>query len=201
MTKTNPFQSLAKAVARASGSSTGAHRSFIQWRIAPMTTVYGYFDLAGLGDPFHKLLGYKSRHTDLYAMIELLEQQGESLKRPLTQRLDTDWAACNLTGVALMYPWPALRESLVEQASVDDDLESIDWLDDETASVPLQPVTVLRALDISLVLNVLSRSRSFLLLANEPPFFEHHYWRRTLATDDARLIALVQATGCEAIKP
>jgi hypothetical protein len=134
-------------------------------------------------------------------MIAALEQEGEVLKQALAARLDADWARYNLKGAALVYAWPALREGLSAQVFADDAENYLDWLGDEEAALaPPQPVAMLRALDLSLVLNVLSRANSLLLLVNEPLFFEYSYWKRRLVTDDTRLVALAQATGCKEMK-
>jgi hypothetical protein len=157
--------------------------------------------MAGLGDPLQKLLGRNSHLPDVSSMIAALEQEGEVLKQALAARLDADWARYNLKGAALVYAWPALREGLSAQVFADDAENYLDWLGDEEAALaPPQPVAMLRALDLSLVLNVLSRANSLLLLVNEPLFFEYSYWKRRLVTDDTRLVALAQATGCKEMK-
>jgi hypothetical protein len=88
-----------------------------------------------------------------------------------------------------------LRYTLTGRILGDDELEEDEahelYEDDKR-----KPPTILRALDLLLVMNVLARTRSNILLKTAPLALEQQYLGQSLFTDDARLIALVQATGC-----
>lgn len=83
--------------------------------------------------------------------------------------LDAAWAAYGLTGAALVFPWSARHAVVYEKA--------------------------LTATDRVLLLNVLARARTAVLLGRAPVLLDPEYLRRDLASDDPRLVALVEATG------
>ena len=112
------------------------------------------------------------------ALTAALEANSE-LEERLKAQLDAAWAEANLVGAALIYPWrQEVKQALTAR------LQAIE-----------QPTVVLRATDPLLVLNVLSRSRTHILLGNAPCALERAFLERVLYTDDPRLVALAQASG------
>ena len=83
--------------------------------------------------------------------------------------LDVAWAGYGLAGAVLVFPWHA-RHAVVYQRA-------------------------LTATDRVLVLNVLARARAAVLLGGAPAVLDPEYLGRDLASDDPRLVALVEATG------
>ena len=93
----------------------------------------------------------------------------------LDGELDAAWAGYGLSGAALVFPWSARHAVVYER-----------------------PVT---ATDRLLVVNVLARARAAVLLAGAPAVLDPEYLGRDLASDDPRLVALVEATGGRPIGP
>jgi hypothetical protein len=87
--------------------------------------------------------------------------------------LDAAWAGYGLTGAVLVFPWHARHAVVYERA--------------------------VGATDRVLVLNVLARARTAVLLAGAPAVLDHRYLGRDLASDDPRLVALVEATGARTL--
>ena len=83
--------------------------------------------------------------------------------------LDAAWIGYGLTGAALVFPWSARHAVIYDHAFT--------------------------ATDRTLVLNVLARARATVLLGAAPAVLDSEYLRRDLASDDPRLVALVEATG------
>jgi hypothetical protein len=159
------------------------------------------FGLEGLGDPFYRVLGHEMNPDmgDLHKLANALEAGSEAVDE-LVSRLDTDWRSYNLTGAMLVFRFnekvsksivKALPMPMLPKANNDDDDE-----DDETQDQPTTNTTRLRATDPSLTLNVLTRARSQVLLAEAPVVFGQEYLKRQIITDDPRLVALARATGC-----
>lgn len=88
--------------------------------------------------------------------------------------LDAAWAGYGLTGAALVFPWHA-RHAVVYDRAV-------------------------TATDRVLVLNVLARARAAVLLAGAPAVLDPEYLGRDLASDDPRLVALVESTGARTVR-
>ena len=88
--------------------------------------------------------------------------------------LDAAWAGYGLTGAALVFPWSARHAAVYDRAFT--------------------------ATDRVLVLNVLARARAAVLLAGSPAVLDAEYLGRDLASDDPRLVALVEATGARKIR-
>lgn len=94
----------------------------------------------------------------------------------LTCCLDQAWQECGLQGAVHIYPWSTASTVAGEKQ-----------------------LTVLRATDPALVINVLARSRSQLLLPSMPLALESRFLTRELATDDPRLAELVTRTSIEEV--
>lgn len=88
--------------------------------------------------------------------------------------LDAAWAGYGLSGAVLVFPWSARHAVVYDRA-----LTASDWV---------------------LVLNVLARARAAVLLAGAPAVLDPEYLGRDLASDDPRLVALVEATGARTIR-
>lgn len=163
------------------------------WRIVPVTDSVVRFDLRGLGDPFHRLLGkpLDVRLADAEAAIKAIETGGEYLN-DLEMLLETAWQEYNLHGAVLLYPWrKELPHVMVGRVVTGDDTDDEEYEDDK----PAAPV-FLRALDMCLVMNILARTRSNILLSRAPLGLEYQYLGQSLFTDDPRLVTLARATGC-----
>ena len=173
------------------------------------------FQLSGLGDPFHRLLG-----TDLdvelgnpQKVVELL-QSDEALRLRLEGVLDEAWTTYGFRGAALMHPWNnAIRKALIhpplpvdppkKEEDSDDDEE--DFLEDDKKDNPFafatkesgtRQIECLRAIDLSLVINVLARVRSEVLVEQTPLALDPGFLDQVYVTDDPRLVAIARATGC-----
>lgn len=83
--------------------------------------------------------------------------------------LDGAWAGYGLRGAALVFPWHARHAVVYERA--------------------------VSATNRVLILNVLARARTAVLLGGAPALLDPEYLGRDLASDDPRLVALVEATG------
>ena len=88
--------------------------------------------------------------------------------------LDAAWSGYGLTGAALVFPWSARHAAVYDRAFT--------------------------ATDRVLVLNVLARARAAVLLAGAPAVLDAEYLGRDLASDDPRLVALVEATGARKVR-
>lgn len=177
----------------------------LEWPIVPVMDTLIRFDLNGLGDPFHRLLGkgLAVEYGDFKAVTHALEAGGEAVNA-LEVRLDEAWQTYNLRGAILFYPWrDDLKRAVISRPTADkpprtppreDDDEFFFEDDEDTPNTPIVPAC-LRAIDLLLVLNVLARTRAQILLATAPLSFEQSYLERSLVTDDPRLVALARATG------
>lgn len=180
----------------------------VQWAVRPLQEWAVRFDLNGLGDPFHRLLGtpFDAKYGDLNEVIQALRDDGER-RLLLEQRLDEAWEALDFRGSALLYPWRdevrrmfgALRTLPAPTQQADDSSNDQELNDDAednmVLAAPAKPPRCLRAIDVALVLNVLARSRSIVLVAGTPLALEAGFLERAFLTDDLRLVALVRATG------
>jgi hypothetical protein len=115
--------------------------------------------------------------VDSAAVARFLLPEGVSLSATRAEtteaNLDSAWADYGLTGAALVFPWSA-RHAVVHDRA-------------------------LTATDRMLVVNVLARARAAVLLASAPAVLDSEYLGRDLASDDPRLVALVEATGAARI--
>ena len=88
--------------------------------------------------------------------------------------LDAAWARYGLTGAALVFPWHARHAAVYDRA--------------------------VTATDRVVVLNVLARARTAVLLGAAPAVLDPEYLGRDLASDDPRIVALVEATGSRKLR-
>jgi hypothetical protein len=158
----------------------------VQWEIVPASDTCVRFDLSVLTPDIFALAGLPTPPTDdapnapslAARLAEGLEKQPEA-EEMLKQALDAAWDTSGLTGAALVYPWrEEARAALVARLQAAD-----------------KPTTLLRATDPLLVLNILSRARTHVLLANAPPGLERAFLERVLLLDDPRIVALALASG------
>jgi hypothetical protein len=164
------------------------------WRIMSVGTQLVRFDLTGLGDPFHRLLGKKLSIDlgDPAAVIKALEAGGDDVTE-IAERLEAAWKDYDFKGALLLYNWRKdTRSVLTGRVPTPDESESEELYDDDKRATP----SVLRALDLWLVLNILARTRANILLPDAPLALEAQYLNRSLFTSDPRLLALALATGC-----
>lgn len=173
------------------------------WTTLPAHKVAVRFELAGLGDPFYRLLGHElnTDYGNAQVVARMLETGGEHVEA-LTMILDNTWKSYNLTGAALVYGWHVNSWQTIAQPTPiptvqNDELFTDDDSADDKAPEPDKqpPFKVIRAIDLSLVLNVLARARSQVVLMTAPLVFNQTYLNRKLITDDPRLVQLARATG------
>lgn len=171
----------------------------MDWRVMSVSPTYVRFDLDGLGDPFYRLLGKRLvvDFGDPAAVSKAMEAGGQDVQE-IAARLNTAWEDFNLGGAILLYRWTKdIRQVLIGRIPVDED-----EFEDEDAQPAVydddkrKPPTILRAMDMLLVMNVLGRVRSNILLKSAPLALEAEYLSATFITDDPRLVTLAQATGC-----
>jgi hypothetical protein len=167
--------------------------SRVQWEIIPTADVIVKFDLNALDPDLFSLAGLPAPEMPASAgdqdaatpavplgvrLAEALENNPEA-EATLKRVLDQAWSAHELTGAALIYGWrEEARAALVARLEAQ-----------------MEPTVILRAADPVLVLNVLSRARTHILIANAPPALERAFLERTLFSDDPRLAAMAQASG------
>ncbi len=164
-----------------------------QWRIIPLVSPLVRFDLTGLGDPFHRMLGTKLsvEMGETPAAIKAMEAGGEQVAE-MAARLDESWKEYDFKGALLLYNWNKdTRSVLMGRIPLAENTEPEDYEDDKRPAP-----TILRVLDLWLVINVLARTRANLLLPDAPLALEAQYLGRSLYSNDPRLLALAQATGC-----
>ena len=187
--------------------------SDLAWVIAPIDTTFVRFDLRGLGDPFHRLLGEDINFSNfvLPKLLGTLEEGGDPVDK-LKERLESTWENYKMSGATMMYAWnddikeiiasvPKMQKSQpIQPANNDADDFYFDDDDDEdnksSATSDATSGVCLRAIDMLLVLNVLGRTKSNILLGNSQLILEEGFLNRSLVTNDPRLVAVAQATGC-----
>lgn len=165
------------------------------------------FSLDGMGDPFYRLLGRQMtpEYSDVRTLAEALQRGGDSAK-DLTAVLDKAWANYDLTGAMLVFNNDTdvmnalLKPTPMPTPPQDESQDDEDDSDEDKQFLP-QPhpdyhLERLRAIDLTLTLNVLTRARSQVLVAGAPVVFGMEYLTRSLITDDPRLVSLAKATGC-----
>jgi hypothetical protein len=182
----------------------------ILWSVSPIYGAFVRFQLAGLGDPFHRLLGMPLNmdYGNPAKVIAALQQETD-LREKLEMLLDQTWATYAFKGAAIMYPWedevrkaitqppqpvyvPPANNNANNDDDNDDNGDSQEWL---TNPKPVRPPETLRAIDLLLVLNVLARVRSNILVTNTPLALEPGFLDQTFISDDPRIVAMARATG------
>ncbi len=228
----NPFRSSSSRFSRSSGSGSSGSSSqsspplpsrpsssrfgslgsrfgssTIEFEIRPVQSTFVRFDLAGLGDPFHRIMGIDLNldHADPKLVAKTITEGGKAVD-DLIEHLDLTWKSYDLHGASIVYAWQdEIRRAIgtkapAPAASNDDDLHDDDDNDeDNKPEIPKEtrkaPVC-LRAIDHNLVMNVLGRTRSGILLAEASLSLDEGFISRSLISDDPRLVALARATGC-----
>src|SRR5262249_26935806 len=149
-----------------------------QWRIIPVVSPLVRFDLNGLGDPFHRMLGTKLsvEMGDTANAIKAMEAGGEQVAQ-MVARLDEFWKEYDFKGALLLYNWNKdTRSVLMGRIPNPENAEADDHYDDDKRPAP----TILRGLDLWLAINVLARTRANLLLRDAPLALEAQYLGRSL---------------------
>jgi len=169
-----------------------------EWTIQPARKTVVRFDLVGLGDPFMRLLGAEPNadYANLDTLAQALEQGGEQVDA-LRNHLNDMWQKANVQGAALVWRYDAAEWKTICYPPLpqnDNDDESSDSSEQAKPRKPL--FNTLRAIDPSLVMNVLLRSRSQLMIASTPLTFDAEFLCATLMSDDPRLVKLALTTGC-----
>lgn len=180
----------------------------ILWTVSPIYRAFVRFQLAGLGDPFHRLLGTPLNvdYGNPVKVVTVLQTDNE-LREKLEQLLEAAWVTYEFKGAAILYPWDdEVRKAITQPIQPvytppannnadddsDDNGDNQDWLNN---AKPSRPPETLRAIDLALVLNVLARARSNILVANTPLALEPGFLDQTFITDDPRIVAIARATG------
>ncbi len=178
----------------------------VKWVLPPNGLFLVRFDLSGLGDPLHRLIG-TPLNLDANSAVHLVDRlsSDQALLGQVKDALDDAWRAYSLKGAMLLYPWStAMREVFTAKrdekppatgANGDDgDNEAPPHLHNQLVLVNKE-IKCLRAIDVHLIINVLARARSQVVSAGTPLALETGFLNRSYVTDDARLVRLVQATG------
>jgi hypothetical protein len=174
------------------GARLGGNK--MNWRIVPVVHELVRFDLNGLGDPFHRLLGrpLQVEMGDPEKAVEVMESSGSDVNA-IVQKLELAWESYDLNGAMLVYTWRKdLRQMFAGRVPTAEESEEEEHFDDEKRNPP----AVLRAVDLLLVLNVLARTRARILLPTTPPAMQKEFLLQSLYSDDPRLVNLAKATGC-----
>ncbi len=183
-------------------SPFGSGRMHHVYTLHPLQSTVARFELKGLGDPFYRLFGGEPNpdYGNVQTLVKMLEAGGEKVAS-LKARLDEDWQRCQLSGAIVIYRWNnqtwkvmTTPPETAQKPSSEGEDENTD--DTETPQkVQHTRFQALRALDLSLVLNVLGRSHTQVLMPHTPLMFTQTTLQRSLMSDDTRLLALVNATG------
>lgn len=179
----------------------------LEWTVTPLHTTVVRFQLKGLGDPFHRLLGtdLNVEFGDPVKVVQAL-QDDEALSQQLEAVLDKAWESYGFEGAAMLHPATDVvkKAFLRPPQPVNPPPQKDEEADDDDDKNPFAPApeperspyTTLRAIDMAFILNVLGRTRSQVVVAGTPLALEPGFLERTFITDDPRLVALAQATGC-----
>ncbi len=195
-----------RSASRFGGVPSRFGSSEVVWEISPLSEPFVRFNLDGLGDPFHRLLGanINLNYSNASELTKALAQGGGTVDA-LIEQMDAAWQTYDMKGAMLVYPWKDHSKQIIaakpeqpnNQSSQNDNNDD-EYYDDEedTAENPKRKTACLRSIDMLLVLNVLARTRADLLLANAPLTLDVGFMERSLVTNEPRLIALARATGC-----
>lgn len=187
------------------------------WTIEPHSDTVVRISLKGLGNPLHKILEEDlslQSHTadDIVAALDA----NPDAKKKLTDYLEKAWASYPLKGAILLYadetdvhrayteiPLPVVEAKAdPKQKKAEESEADAESADDQTEESPpveednKQDATLLRAIDLAFVLNVLARARGTLLVADTELALEPGFLEQSYLCDDPRIIKLAQATGC-----
>ena len=192
---------------RFSGKPNRFGASDVTWIISPTDEYFVRFDLNGLGDPFHRLLGVELNldYSDVRNLVNTLADGGKQVTQ-LQEKMESAWETYKFNGAGLIYPWKGeIKQIIATQPMVQVDANNANANDDDyddsdtSANTQTDNLTTsgcLRSIDMLLVLNVLARTRADLLLAESPITFERGFLERSLVTNEPRIVALARATGC-----
>lgn len=192
---------------RFTGTPNRFGASDVTWIMTPIDEVFVRFDLNGLGDPFHRLLGEDLNvdFSDTRKLITAFEKGGELIETLIAQ-MEKAWASYKFKGAGLVYAWKdEIKQIIATQPMMQVNAtptNSTDETDDnsENADTPSEndspEVACLRSIDMLLVLNVLARTRADLLLQESPISLERGFMERSLVTNEPMLVNLARATGC-----
>lgn len=187
-------------------------RENVEWTIAPMAKEVVGISLAGLGDPFHRLLERPLNPTFRHPqkIVEALAKDSELLQEMKTV-LDEAWEKFNFRGVAMVYPMdegirkaytqplqptPPPPETKDEQSDDEEEyFDDAEFVADVLEAAGNQSTLCLRAIDMAFVLNILARVRSNVIIGNTPLALEMGFLDQTLLCDDPRIVNLARATG------
>ena len=167
----------------------------VQYSLIPAGQTVMRFQLKGLGDPFHRLLGdpLNLDYGTPQKAAEVLHKD-EALRERVTVLLDEAWASYQLVGAMLLTPYEVAARvytSPLHPVVLPDEDE------DNPVPTPTPPkCEVVRAIDLALVLNILARVRDGILVAETPLALEPAFLDKTWVASEARLVALGRATGC-----
>jgi len=153
------------------------------------------FQLKGLGDPFHRLLG-EPLNLD-YAVPQKAAdalQKDAVLHQRVVESLDRSWEGYKMVGAMLLSPYDVALNVYTTP------LHPVPFPDDDETDATPAPTApkseLVRAIDLALVLNVLARVRDGILVAHTPLALEPAFLDKVWVTSEARLVALGRATGC-----
>lgn len=181
----------------------------LTWTRKPFAKTAVLFQLQGLGDPLHRLLGSQlnpdNRTPD--AIAQTLQSDDE-LREKLIAVLDEVWGNYEFRGAVLLHPnKPEIRRAYAEitypqplppRKQDQDDTQDDEDIDEENTTTPsiFSDNLCYRAIDVGLVLNVLGRTRGQILVGKTPVALEAGFLRTAYISDDPRLVEIAQATGC-----
>lgn len=167
----------------------------VQYSLLPAGQTVMRFQLRGLGDPFHRLLGdpLNLEYGTPEKAAEALNTDAALCDR-VTAVLDEAWQRYQLVGAMLLTPYDVAARvytSPLHPVPLPDEEE-----DNASPTPGLPKCDFVRAIDVALVLNVLARVRDGILVAETPLALEPAFLDKTWVASEARLIALGRATGC-----
>lgn len=166
----------------------------VQYSVIPAGQTVMRFQLKGLGDPFHRLLG-DPLNLDYGTPQKAAEalHNDVSLRDRVTVLLDEAWERYQMVGAMLLTPYDVASRvytSPLHPVPLPDEDE-----DNTIPSPGLPRCELVRAIDVALVLNILARVRDGILVAETPLALEPAFLDKIWVASDARLVALGQATG------
>jgi MoxR-like ATPase len=166
-------------------ATVGIRNTFVRFDLS--------FILDILTESFHQ------EFTNVSQAARWLEQENPMMDN-LKNYLDTLWVRYGLKGAALLYPWNTELSQALALYPTGITFQGKEGSKSDTARASLsariaKPVQLWNATDPALVLNVLARSPSDTLLADRPLALESAFLTRSLVTDDARLVRLVEQTS------